>query len=523
MLTLRQSIEAFLLRSEEQGHSKKVLTVMAGVLKKQLLWEVFCLLPGRDYPPSYEAVRAQEGKSGDTLHVYSVHWGRFRQFLESSKIHFLSMGDAANAFLSACEQEGYASQTVLIARSCVKLLGREFAGNLSLSAMEGRIATTIWQSANKSGSKYFRYYIIRFFRYLQEERLLKQPLFRRSLPKWKQEVERLMKTDGQDLNPGSPFSACLGPYFSHCINAKNMTDQGLQSQYHQLTRFSRWLGEVSLGAVDLDQVERYLIYRQEECHNRLATLKSITVHLKSLFHFLYQEGILPDNPLTTLRVKQPPKFSRTVLTSEELKRLLEAARSLDRTTNGGTTKRIQTFLAARDAAILELLVHTGIRSNELRTLTLQKLNLKRGYLEISGKGSNKHYKKERRVFLEGEHVYRALAEYLAVRPAEFGALLFTTKNGNPLKTGDLCKILARSMAAAGINKTITPHSLRASFASVLVAGGVDPLTLKTLMGHESLHTTLQSYVSLEQDQLREVWKTSNPLAHLPTRKGGPSE
>lgn len=204
-------------------------------------------------------------------------------------------------------------------------------------------------------------------------------------------------------------------------------------------------------------------------------------------------------------------------------RLLEAARSLDRTTNGGTTQRIQAFLAARDVAILEFLAHTGIRSSELRGLTLQNLNLNRGYLEVTGKGSNKHYKKERLVFLEGEQIYRALAEYLAVRPTEFGTLLFTSKHGHPLRSGDLCHILARCLVAAGIDKKVTPHGLRASFASVLVAGGVDPLTLKTLMGHESLHTTLQSYVSLDQEQLREVWKSNNPLAHVSARKGGPLE
>ena len=522
MPTLGQAVEAFLIQLEERGLSKGPRTQMAGVLRKQLLWDVFCLLPQRDFPPDYESVNVKLGRSQETLNGYQHHWRRFSIFLESSNVDFLTMGDAVQLFLSAMLSDGFTSQTVAIARSCVKILGREYASNLPLPVIEERIVTTIkQQAAGRSG--YSRRHIVRFLRYLQAQGYLRHPLFQRTLPKWKREVEALSRGGPKNVAPDSPFSECLGPYLFHCTNAKNITEAGLEAQYRRLSSFNRWLENAALNTVDLDRVEQYLIYLQEERSHGLSALKSAAIPLKSLFAFLTEDGILPENPLSQLRIKQPLLDSRTVLTQDEVARLLQTVRQMSRDTSSGSTGRIQTFMAKRDIAIVELLVHTGMRSSELRGLVLNNLNVRRGYLDISGKGSNRHYKKERRAYLESDQTKQALDDYLASRPTEFGSLLFVTKNGNPLKAGDLSDIVARCVQAAGISKHITPHDLRATFASILCANGADPLTLKALMGHESLQVTLKSYVSLEQDQLHEVWQKSNPLAHLPPRRGGPLE
>ena len=522
MPTLGQAVEAFLIQLEERGLSKGPRTQMAGVLRKQLLWDVFCLLPQRDFPSDYEPVNVKLDRSKETLNGYQNHWRRFSTFLESSHVHFLTMGDAVQSFLSAMADDGFSSQTVAIAQSCVKILGREYASSLPLSVIDERIVATIKQQVT-GRSHYFRRHIVRFLRYLQVQGYLRHPLFQRTLPKWKREVNALSRDGSQEVGPDSPFSECIGPYLFHCMNAKNTTEAGLEAQYRKLSSFSRWLGNAPLNTVDIDRVEQYLIYLQEERNNGLSALKSAAVPLKSLFVFLTEDGILLDNPLAQLRIKQPFLDSRNVLAQDEVAQLLQVTRQLSRETSRGSTQRIQAFMAARDVAILELLVHTGIRSSELRGLVLSNLNLKRGYLDISGKGSNRYYKKERRVYLESEQTKKALDDYLASRPPEFGSLLFVTKNGNPLKAGDLGDIVARCVQAAGISKHITPHDLRATFASILCANGADPLTLKALMGHESLQVTLKSYVSLEQEQLHEVWQKSNPLAHLPPRRGGPLE
>jgi integrase/recombinase XerD len=522
MQTLGQAVEAFLIQSEERGLTKGPRAELAGVLHKQLLWDVFCLLPQCDYPLDYQPIKAKLGRTTETLDGYQIHWTRFFTFLQSSNVHFFTMGDAVQSFLSTMTDDGFAPQTVAMARSCVKLLGREYASNLLLSAIEGRIITTIKEQASQR-RPHSRRPIFRLLRYLQEQGYVQHPVFQRTLPKWKREMDAMIRNSAQNVGPDSLFSDCLGQYFSHCMNAKNMTEVGLKAQYHKLSFFSQWLGNAPLSTVDLDRVEHYLIYLQEERNNGLAALKSAAVALKSLFVFLTEDGILPENPLVQLRIKQPFLESRSVLTKDEVTRLLQATRQLSRETSSGSTQRIQAFMAARDIAIIELLIQTGIRSSELRGLVLSNLNLQRGHLDISGKGSNRYYKKERRVYLESEQTKKALDDYLASRPAEFGPLLFVTKNGNPLKAGDLGDIVTRCVQAAGISKHVTPHDLRATFASILCANGADPLTLKALMGHESLQVTLKLYVSLEQEQLHEVWQKSNPLAHLPPRRGGPLE
>lgn len=519
MFTVGQAIGEFLNQLEQQGQSQKVLTTLSGVLRRQFLWEVFCLIPRNDFPKGYLPTQVQVGKSPGTVAEYKRYWTLFHRFLETSSINYLTMGDAYLGFLNSFQEAGLAHQTYLSARSCIKLLGREYASNLPLSVIDDRIVMTIWQRG-KQRSNYARRKIGRFLRYLQEQGYLSCRLYKRHEPKWKRELKALINSSVPCLGPHSLFTECLGPYFRYCIDAKNQTEAGLKSHCEKLRFFSRWLGPAAIGTVDLDKIEQYLLYLQEERNNGLAALKGAAVVLKSFFSFLAQEGILPANPLAPLKVKQSQVLSRTALTPDELTRLLAAARQLDRQSLGGTTERIKRFLAARDAAILEILTHTGIRSGELRALTLDRVNLKCGYLDISGKGSVRHYKKERRVYIEFEQTRQALADYLAVRPAEFGPICFTTKNGNPLKAKDVIRIVSRCARAAGLSKHITPHDLRASFASMLIAGGVDPLTLKVLMGHENLSTTLKSYVSLEQEQLREIWKKCNPLANLPPRNGG---
>lgn len=518
MRSLGQAIEEFLQLQVQRGQSTAVLTVQSGVLKKQLLWEVFSLLPQYGFPMDYEPVQVKAGKSTSTLLEYARQWDRFRSFISSSTIRYLTMGDAVSTFLQGLRQEGFVEHTCQLTRSSLKLFGREYASDLPLFMIEGRIVTAILQQCqHRSG--HFRMYIHRFLHYLQDAGHL-QKLFKRAEPKWKREMNALMVAAHSSIVSSSPFEHCIGPYFFHCINGKNLTEQGLSAQYFILTSFSRWLGSVSLESVDLDRVEDYLIYLQKERNHKLSSLKSVASVLKSLFFYLAQEGILSENRLTPLRIKQPLVYSRTVLNADELQLMLQAARDLSRITNGGSTARIKRFLAARDVAILEVLSHTGIRSSELRQLTLTSLHWSQGVLDISGKGSNRYYKQERRAFIELGQTKQALADYMAVRPAEFGSLLFTSKHGLPLKSGDLGRIIARCVKAAGISKHITAHDLRATFASLLSANGADPLTLKVLMGHENLSTTLKSYVSLEQEQLREVWKKCNPLANISPREEG---
>jgi site-specific recombinase XerD len=515
-MTVGQAVSEFFDYLKKQEQSKGVLTEFSGVVRRYFLWRVFCLLPTGAYQIGYMPEQVLAGKPALTAGEYRRYWRRFHSFLESAPVKYLTMGDAVRGFLNTLEDAGYAEQSILDARSRIKQLGRDFAERLPLSTIDGRIIMAIWQN---KGSNYQRLALARFLRYLQKEGHIScRPCPRYEL-KWKRELKELTKTADTKLGPDSLLDDCLGPHLLYCMDAKNLAEAGLKKQYENLKSFSRWLGPCSIISINLDRVEKFLVYLQEERRNSLASLKSMAVTLKTFFSYLSEDGILSENPLASLRVKQPQTFSRNVLTEEELGRLLTAARAFDRKCSAGFTERIKRFMAARDLAIVEVLAHTGIRSGELRALTLEQVDLERGCLEITGKGSVKYYKKERRAYLEFDQTRQALADYLAVRPPEFGRLLFVTRNGNPLLVGDVNKILQRFARAAGINKHVSCHDLRATFASILVANGADPLTLKTLMGHEDLSTTMKSYVTLEREQLRSVWKKCNPLANLPSWRG----
>ena len=109
--------------------------------------------------------------------------------------------------------------------------------------------------------------------------------------------------------------------------------------------------------------------------------------------------------------------------------------------------------------------------------------------------------------------------YLTLRKPYPAKLLFISTKNKPLEPNIVRSFLKRYARLASINKNITPHSLRATFASLLVKNGIDPFSLKSLMGHQNFATTLNLYAKLDQDTVKEMWKKFNPLTNLRLNNG----
>jgi integrase/recombinase XerD len=230
-----------------------------------------------------------------------------------------------------------------------------------------------------------------------------------------------------------------------------------------------------------------------------ATLQRKIACLRSFYRNLRREQILAHDPTTELR---PPKARARlpkVLSRDEVASLLAQPR--------GTGPA-----ALRDRALLETMYACGLRASEATALELSELDLEGGILRARGKGS-----KERIVPIGSEAVKR-LREYLERgRPRLVGLRdeqhVFVNQRGIGLSRQGLYKIVQRHASSAGLEQRMSPHTLRHTFATHLLAGGCDLRSLQEMLGHADIGTT-QIYTHLSPDRLRDVYFEAHPRAHI---------
>lgn len=252
------------------------------------------------------------------------------------------------------------------------------------------------------------------------------------------------------------------------------------------------------------------------------TYKDLSI-LRGLFSFLTRSGELKENPVAGVGAKVPPRAPRSALTLPQLQALLAAPEQdllrLPLSAAPPAKRLIDRFVALRDRLAIALLIETGLRPSELLSITIDDIQDVPSTLRVQGKGSRTTPKRTRPAYLESKTVLVALRDYMAARPLGPHRALLLNPRAEPLKPGGLCAIIRRRARQAGIRRTVRPYDLRVSFASRLVARGADPFALRALMGHDDIRTTLSLYTKLSLEEVREVWKESNPLAPQPPRRG----
>ena len=235
--------------------------------------------------------------------------------------------------------------------------------------------------------------------------------------------------------------------------------------------------------------------------------------MRSFFRFLVRERVLEGSPFHLLRGLRRPKLLPVVLTEEQVASLLATPERFW-AEQAGNPKRHQKyphpdFLGLRDRAILEVIYSGGLRVNEAVGMDFEAVNWTRQVFRVLGKG-----RKERLCML-GEPAREALQAYLR-RRGELGlgapnapGALFVNYEGKRLTTRSVERAFAQYVAAAGLPPEVTPHKLRHSFATHLLAAGADLRTVQELLGHARLATT-QIYTHVNIRQLIEVYSKTHP-------------
>jgi integrase/recombinase XerD len=228
-----------------------------------------------------------------------------------------------------------------------------------------------------------------------------------------------------------------------------------------------------------------------------TTLGRKVACLRSFYRHLRLEGVIEHDPTAELRGPRKPRRLPRVLTRDEVAKLLRQPRGADP-------------LAVRDRALLELMYACGLRASEVVALELADIDFDEALLRARGKGS-----KERLVPI-GRQAMSALQAYVrAARPQLLGeraqGRLFVNRRGAGLTRQGLYKIVQGHARAAGLSRRMSPHTLRHSFATHLLAGGCDLRSLQEMLGHADLATT-QVYTHLSADRLKDAYFAAHPRA-----------
>jgi integrase/recombinase XerC len=252
-----------------------------------------------------------------------------------------------------------------------------------------------------------------------------------------------------------------------------------------------------INEITANTARQFLINLEEKKYSRRSLARKIAT-CRSFFKYLTGDGIAKQNPWSMLSTPKLPRRLPNFLYMEEVTKMLD---QFPESPEG-----------IRDKAIMETLYGGGLRVSELVKLNLLDIDVTEGEIRVMGKGAKE------RIVLIGSHAKHALEQYLSeVRPKYLMRqkknknVLFLNRLGGRLTSRSVERMIATNAKKAGINKKVTPHTLRHSFATHLLGGGADLRVVQELLGHASLSTT-QVYTHITKEQLKKIYRNFHPRA-----------
>tara|TARA_R110002049_G_scaffold2750_3_gene21852 strand:+ start:49789 stop:50742 length:954 start_codon:yes stop_codon:yes gene_type:complete len=265
-----------------------------------------------------------------------------------------------------------------------------------------------------------------------------------------------------------------------------------------MRRFVDWLGKRNPSSLSVTDLSGFVGSLTESGLAPASVARNV-VAIRTFFKFLQLEGIVQENPADLIATQKMWQRVPGVLTQRQVEAFLTAPRKSD-------------AFWQRDVAMLEVLYATGCRASEVCTLRVRDLALDERHLRCEGKGG-----KQRMVPI-GTRAIKAINVYsedlrgeLAAKRSRPPAELFLSRSGRPMDRIQLWRLVKQYAKRAGIDSHISPHSLRHSFATHLLAGGADLRLVQEMLGHASIQTT-QIYTHVEHTRLKKVHQQFHPRA-----------
>lgn len=302
------------------------------------------------------------------------------------------------------------------------------------------------------------------------------------------------------------MNVLVGQFVRHLSYERGLSENTRKAYQSDLLSFVAFLEKRAVrtfNAVQRRDVQDYLM-AQKDAGMNVSSLARRLVAMRVFFSFLQSEGLLDKNVTATLDSPRLWKILPGVLSLREVDRLLESPIGDDR-------------VSLRDRTLLELMYATGMRVSESADLTLDDLHMDESYLRCTGKGSKV------RIVPFGKKACGLIARYLAEARPQFlkrsgkaappvdSRHVFLTYRGRKFSRKGIWKLIKRYAARAGIEKNVTPHTLRHSFATHLLANGAPLRIIQEMLGHADISTT-QVYTHVDQKRLQSVHAEFHPRA-----------
>lgn len=288
----------------------------------------------------------------------------------------------------------------------------------------------------------------------------------------------------------------IDEYLTYLNIERGLSDASISSYKQDLKQYSQYLTDENVTSVEQITAEILVTFLQflSLSGKSNKTIRRIQSTLRNFHQFLQLEQVIDTNPALRLNTPKEERELPVVLSVEEMETLLH---SPDSTAQG-----------IRDNAIMELLYASGLRVSELINLKLGDLNLDMGFIRVYGKGDKE------RIVPTTEYVADKLNNYiknqrLTLLKHENTDILFLTNRGKGFTRQGLWKTIKKYVLISGINKNITPHTFRHSFATHLIENGADLRAVQEMLGHSDISTT-QVYTQISASKIREMYKQFHP-------------
>ena len=294
-----------------------------------------------------------------------------------------------------------------------------------------------------------------------------------------------------------PIDNLIDRYLNYLLIEKGLSNTTLASYSADMVRYQEFLhlNKIKrISATDTALILKHLISLRDAGLSARSRARHL-VSIRGFYRFMVHERILKHDPARLVDLPKTSMKLPDVLSVEEITQLLEAP---------DTDKP----RGVRDRAMLELLYAAGLRVSELVNLKLQDINLEAGFVRVLGKGS-----KERLVPI-GLTAKEKVESYLeksriSLLKNRASPYLFVARAAKPITRQGFWKLLRKYAALSQLNKKVTPHSLRHSFASHLLEGGADLRAVQVMLGHVDIATT-QIYTHVARQQLKKVHAQFHP-------------
>lgn len=295
-----------------------------------------------------------------------------------------------------------------------------------------------------------------------------------------------------------PAPVLVDRFLGHLAVERRASPNTVRAYSADLARYLDWAQRTGIDPITLThrQMRHYLAELDRAGYARRTIARRLSA-VRSLFAYLVAEGLAPSDPSSVLAAPKIQSRLPKIVPVDVLSAMLEAPEA-------------ETPLGMRDRAVLELLYATGARVSEISELRLSGLDLAQGQITVMGKGAKERIVPLHRKAAETVRTYLTRGRPQLAKPAS-GDHVFLSARGLPLSSDAIRRLFKQALAKVGAAHSLSPHSMRHTFATHLIEAGADLRTVQELLGHVALSTT-QIYTHLSVKRLQDVHRTAHPRA-----------